>query len=114
MSGIDPANLAAWFDAHAAAMVLYARNWLDAAGAEDVVQDVFIRLMALPQPPASVKAWLYVATRNAAIGAARSSPRRQRRERTIAGLAGERLFERDPADPIDAADAEAALARLPP
>ena len=57
---IDPATLGGWFDAYGAALVLYARQWLDRGAAEDVVQDVFVRLMAQPggQRPAHLRAWL--------------------------------------------------------
>ena len=46
MPSIDPAKMGSWFDAYAGRLVLYARQWLEAQWAEDVVQDVFIRLMA--------------------------------------------------------------------
>ena len=36
MGAITAAKLAEWFDAHAAALVLYARQWLGPAPAEDV------------------------------------------------------------------------------
>src|SRR5215212_5273730 len=80
----DAPKLAAWFEAHAAPLVLYARHWLgERAGAEDVVQEVFIRLMAQPAEPLNVKAWLHTAVRNAAIGELRSAQRRRRREQSI-------------------------------
>jgi RNA polymerase sigma-70 factor (ECF subfamily) len=116
MGAIEAAKLGDWFDAYAAALVLYARQWLSAAAAEDVVQEVFVRLMAQPGEPANVKAWLFLAARNAAIAAARSSARRQRRENEV----GQRQFARResawfharPDDLIDAASAEAAMANL--
>jgi RNA polymerase sigma factor (sigma-70 family) len=116
MSGIDPGKLAEWFGDRAPGLVLYARQWLDPAAAEDVVQEVFVRLMAQPCEPANLKAWLYLATRNAAIGAGRSGRRRLRRERAVAERRGaelEPLFHSSPEDRIDAAAAEAALAGLP-
>jgi RNA polymerase sigma-70 factor (ECF subfamily) len=111
---VDPASLGGWFDAYGAALVLYARHWLDRAAAEDVVQEVFVRLMAQPsrQRPANVRAWLYRATRNAAIGAARSFWRRGRRERDVARDHAE-WFQPRPEDPIDARAAQAALQSLP-
>lgn len=113
MTGIDPAKLADWYAAWGGGLVLYARQWVDAGGAEDAVQEVFVRLMAQPAEPANVKAWLYLATRNAAIAAGRSLRRRVRRERAAAERVPP-LFEPNPADRIDAAAAEAALSELPP
>src|SRR4051812_27414003 len=119
MRGTDPAKLAVTFDAHAAGLVLYARQWLDRTGAEDVVQETFVRLLSQDREPPNVKAWLYLCTRHAAIAAARSDRRRQRRERAVAGerhgpYAGGPLFDPRPDDRLDAAAAEAALADLPP
>src|SRR5712675_1916187 len=65
---IDPGQLARSFDAHAATLILFARQWLERAAAEDVVQDVFVSLMAQHRlPPDNFKAWLFKAVRNAAI-----------------------------------------------
>jgi len=111
---VDPATLGGWFDAYGAALVLYARQWLDRGAAEDVVQEVFVRLVAqrAAQRPANARAWLYRATRNAAIGAARSLWRRGRRERDVAREHSE-WFQPRPEDPIDARAAQAALESLP-
>jgi RNA polymerase sigma-70 factor (ECF subfamily) len=111
---LDPATLGGWFDAHGAALVLYARQWLDRGAAEDVVQEVFVRLMAQPggRRPSNERAWLYRATRNAAIGAARSLWRRGRRERDVAREHSE-WFQPRPEDPIDARAAQDALQSLP-
>ena len=110
---IDPARLAAAFEAHGAALALYARQWLDRATAEDVVQEVFVRLMAQGAEPANLPAWLFRCVRNAAIAAARSGQRRRRRE-AVAGVPGGSWFDPRPDDRIDAAAAQAALAHLPP
>jgi hypothetical protein len=60
-AGGDPAALGDWFDAHGAALVVYARQWLDRPAAEDVVQEGFVRLITEParQRPGNVCAWLY-------------------------------------------------------
>ena len=79
MPSIDPAKLGSWFDAYAGRLVLYARQWLEAQWAEDVVQDVFIRLMAQSREPDNVKSWLFAAVRNAAISAFRSESARRNR-----------------------------------
>jgi RNA polymerase sigma-70 factor (ECF subfamily) len=103
-------------------MVLYARQFLGrgdpsaaTGAAEDVVQEVFLRLVTLPSEPQNIKAWLYTAARNAAIAATRSGARRRRREQSVAEL-GQRggWFQPSPEDLVDAAAAECALAGLPP
>jgi RNA polymerase sigma-70 factor (ECF subfamily) len=111
----DPALLADCFEAHAAALVLYARQWVaDRARAEDVVQEVFVRMSAQPVAPGNAKAWLYASVRNAAIDESRSSIRRKRREESAATARREQCFERRPSDLIDAEAVEQALATLPP
>lgn len=112
MASIDPANLSAWYDAYAAPLVLYARQWGPPALAEDVVQSAFIRLMGQRRPPENVRAWLFRSVRNASISQLRSRRRRQRRERGRAAARPE-AFENRPEDLIDAKAAQAALASLP-
>jgi RNA polymerase sigma-70 factor (ECF subfamily) len=107
----DPASLTAWFDAHAAQLVLYARQWLAPGSAEDVVQEVFIRLMARRPAPDNVKAWLFRSVRNAAISESRSRRRRKEREHYVAAARGE-WFAAKADDLIDAAAAQEALASL--
>jgi len=111
MPEIDPAKMGSWFDAYAGRLVLYARQWLEAQWAEDVVQDVFIRLMAQGREPQNVKAWLFAAVRNAAISAFRSESSRRTRERKVAGESNE-WFDSHPADLLDAAAAQSALTKL--
>ena len=112
MPPIDPANLGNWYDEQAARLVLYARQLLPPGEAEDVVQDVFIRLMLQHRPPDNVKAWLYRSVRNAAVSWLRVRRRRQKRERTRAVECRE-AFESRPDDLIDARVAEQMLASLP-
>ena len=47
-----------WFDAYAARLVLYVRQWLPAAAAQDTIQEVFLKLATQPVP-GDVKAWLF-------------------------------------------------------
>lgn len=108
---LDAAELTGRFEAHAAPLVLYARQWLDRGAAEDVVQEAFVPLMLQARPPGSVKAWLYRAVRNEAISLWRSTQRRHERERRTA--VPEIYFERHHGDPIDAEMATAALRQLP-
>src|SRR5689334_2903257 len=107
----DPSKLANWFEAYAAALVLYARQWVgERARAEDVVQEVFVRLMAQPVEPPNVRAWLHASVRHAAIDEARSSDRRRRREEAASEFRPTSgWFEARPEDLIDAQTAEAAL-----
>jgi len=112
MEPISPEQLGRWFDAHAAAMVLYARQWLDAGRGEDVVQDVFVRLMTRRVSPANVRAWLFRCVRNAALNELRRRRRRQaRHERFGAERPG--WFVSSPGELIDAAAVQAAVADLP-
>ncbi len=65
------------YDQHGAALVAYARGFVpDAAAAEDVVHQVFLRLLSaeltIPDVPV---AYVYRAVRNAALNARRSSLR---------------------------------------
>jgi len=66
-------------------LVLFARQWTDSV--DDVVQEVFLNLYRLPSRPDDVVAWLFKATRNAAISMRRSETRRIQRERVVAKAA---------------------------
>ena len=110
---IDPAQLATSFDAYAATLVLFARQWLVRSAAEDVVQDVFVNLLLQRRAPDNLKAWLFKAVRNAAISHARSATRRGNREKRHAVHRPD-WFEPRPEDLIDAATAQQALESLAP
>src|SRR5206468_1223274 len=97
--------LADLIDAHAAALVLFARQWC--AAAEDVVQDAFCKLAARPAPLDDPVAWLYRVVRNAAIDAGKADRRRQRREAAAARPV--RWFDETAVEGLDAAEAVAAL-----
>lgn len=112
MAAIDPARIGEWFEAHAARMLLYARQWHDADAAQDVVQDVFAELIRQRCEPANVKAWLYRATRHRAISKLRSRRRRRQREARVAGER-EAIFACQPGDLIDARAVADLLATLP-
>jgi len=113
MAKIDPLLLSGWFDAYAPRLVLYARQWLAPAEAEDVVQEVFLRLIGQKAEPDNVKAWLYAAVRNASISGLRSHLRRKQRERRRAADRAD-WFESRTDDLIDARSARAALEDVPP
>jgi RNA polymerase sigma-70 factor (ECF subfamily) len=106
---VGPQQLGSLIDAHAPALVLYARQWC--AAPEDVVQDAFVKLVRLRPPPRQVVPWLYRVVRNAALDAARSARRRLRHE--SAAARPERWFAAAETDGLDAVAASAALAALP-
>ena len=81
---MDDDELSECFTAHAPALALYARQWLDRWRAEDAVQEAFVRLILQRVPPRNVKAWLYRTVRNEAISQWRSSRSREARERRSA------------------------------
>jgi RNA polymerase sigma factor (sigma-70 family) len=108
---MDPERLGHLFDRHAAALVLYARQWC--AAAEDVVQETFIKLARLPAPAlADLTPWLYRVVRNAAISAARRESRRRRHE-TEAARRAPTWFLSSVDNQLDAAEAAAVLQQLP-
>ena len=107
---MGPDFLGRLVDQHAAALVLYARQWC--AGPEDVVQEAFLKLVAQRQPPTNAVAWLYRVVRNAAVSAARTERRRQRYE-TAAAAQAPAWFADDESTGLDAATAAAALETLP-
>ena len=95
-------NVAASFDAHARALVLYARQWLDDGDAREAVQEAFLRLLRRGSEPPNMRAWLYRAVRSTAVDRLRSEYRRQRREQRAAAERDE-WFEPRPDETIDAA-----------
>lgn len=96
-------------DAHAAALVLYARQWC--AAPEDVVQGAFAKLAAARPTPDDPAGWLYRVVRNAAIDLGKADRRRLRREQAVARPV--RWFAEPEIDGLDAAAAVAALDALP-
>ena len=93
-------------------LALYARQWVDRAAAEDVVQEALTALLLAQPKPDDPVAWMFRTVRNAAIDLARSASRRRRREQTIAAARGE-WFETRPDAALDARAAEQALEQLP-
>lgn len=95
------------------ALTLYARQWLDAASADDAVQEALVALLCQRRPPDNPAAWLYRAVRNAAIDHGRANQRRRRREQTVA-LQRREMFETDGESLVDSETAENWLNRLSP
>lgn len=106
---IDPAELGRYFDRHAPAMILLARQWC--VTPEDVVQEAFIKLALQSPVPAHPTAWLFTVVRRGAISAGRSKRRRTRHE-------GQQhqikpcWFEQDASTTLDAEQATKALDHL--
>ncbi len=112
MESIEPRQLSQWFQAYGPALLLYARQWLDRPSAEDVVQDVFVRLAAGDVRPDRAKAWLVRSVRNAALNRLRSRRRRDARQAHVAASRPD-WFDAQPGDLLDARAAQSAIARLP-
>jgi RNA polymerase sigma factor (sigma-70 family) len=102
-------DFARLLDRHGPPLLLYARQWCDAP--EDVVQEAFLKLVSLRQPPRSVVPWLYRVVRNATLDARKAARRRQQRELAAARPIG--WFVEPEVGGLDAAAAVAALQRLP-
>jgi len=112
MDRISPEQLSLLIDEHGASLVLYAQQWCD--GPEDVVQEVFIKLMRQQPVPTNLVGWLYRVVRNGAISESRASSRRVRYERN-AGARNPSWFETAAGEQkLDAEEATAALQHLPP
>jgi RNA polymerase sigma factor (sigma-70 family) len=106
MTAIQTAELIA---AHAAALILFARQWSDSP--EDAVQEAFCKLVRLRTPPTDPIAWLFKVVRTTAIDLGRSARRRQSREAATARP--EQWFEEAEVEGLDAEAAIAALESLP-
>lgn len=110
MSRISPELIARLFDRHAAALELFAAQWISAPA--DIVQEAFLQLVRQGRVPDRPAAWLYRVVRNGAISAVRRDARRHRNEQAAIGQARLRL-EVDGESPIDAELAARALEALP-
>src|SRR5215472_6608344 len=106
MFTMGPELVGRLFDQHAAALVLYARQWC--ATPEDVVQEALLKLVAQKRPPDRLVPWLYRVVRNAAISAARPSKRRRYHE-AVAAARTAAWFVPAEAEEIEGATASAAL-----
>jgi RNA polymerase sigma-70 factor (ECF subfamily) len=101
-------------DAHADALLLFARQWSDAS-AEDVVQEAFLQLVRRVKandPPENVVSWLYRVIRNELITLHHGRRRSRAREKRVAS---ERpgWFEPSVDTRLDASRAAEQLHRLP-
>lgn len=108
MPALEPDILGWLYRQHAPALRLYARQW--PGGAEDLVQEAFVKLAQQVPPPERVLPWLYRVVRNAARAANRAAARRRRREAEAS--VPEAWFTRTE-DRLAAQDAARLLAQLP-
>ena len=108
---MGPDELADLTDRHAAALVLYARQWCSCP--EDVVQTAFLKLVRQRTRPDNLLPWLYRVVRNGAIDASRSARRRQKYEHRAAAYAPVWFVPTEDPTGLDARAAAAALAELP-
>lgn len=81
----DIGNLDQAMDRHAAALVLFARQFTRShADAEDIVQEAFVRFWRSGRRANDPLAYLYACVRNYALDERRSQTRRSRREQAAA------------------------------
>ena len=102
-------QLAKLIDDHAAALVLYARQWC--ACPEDAVQVAFCKLAAQKLWPHDPQAWLFHVVRNQAIDAGKAERRRKTREQAVSRPV--RWFQESAIDGLDSERAIQALEFLP-
>ncbi len=107
---MGPEQLDRLVNEHAAALVLYARQWC--AAPEDVVQEAFIKLASHGLSPDNLLGWLYRVVRNGALAAARAEQRRRRHE-TAAAMRVPNWFAPAEAARLDGEVATAALQNMP-
>ncbi len=104
-----PQLLGQLLDRHAAALVLFARQWCSSP--EDAVQEAFVQLARQAEMPRDPAAWLYRVVRNGAISLGRAETRRRRHEAHAA--ADRDWFVSADGVQLDGAKAAAELAQLP-
>jgi len=109
----QPEQIKALFETHAAALVLYARQWAGArADAEDAVQEGFLRYWNSRGVATHSVAYLYRCVRSCALDLRRSTRRRSDREARV--TATEPFFDAHLLDQETRESVEAAIAALPP
>jgi RNA polymerase sigma-70 factor (ECF subfamily) len=108
---MGPEPLAELVDRHAAALVLYARQWCSTP--DDVVQTAFLKLARQRTAPDNPAAWLYRVVRNGAIDAARAARRRLKYETRAAASAPAWFVPPDDPTGLDGRTVTAAMKTLP-
>src|SRR3954452_17596363 len=102
-----PEELGRLIDDHAAALVLFARQWC--ATPEDVVQEALVKLAGRSPTPPNAVAWLFKAVPRPERPAARSA-RGRRKHESEAAATSRTWFVQTEGQGLDAAQATAALA----
>ncbi len=108
MRGLTPDQLGRLYREHAPALRLYARQWGE--GAEDLIQEAFVKLAEQAPAPERIVPWLYRVVRNQALFLSRCNARRRQRE--VRASPGEAWFS-SVDDQLDARQAAEQLAQLP-
>jgi RNA polymerase sigma-70 factor (ECF subfamily) len=106
----------AWYDRHAARLLLYARQWLaDRASAEDAVQAGFVKVWRGCRPGETPDVpLLYAAVRSEALDLLKSRARRRAREDRVVAGSSHGWWEDDPLVSQErAAAVQRALEQLP-
>ncbi len=109
---MEARQIAQWYQACAAELMLYARHLTGDQQAEDLVHEAFVRLMRQATPPENVRAWLFSVVRNEAM----SLHRRLRVRYAAAGVLGQEArpwFESGIEDQIDGRAVQALIQVLP-
>ena len=91
-------------------LVLFARQWVNSA--DDVVQDVFVKLSRLQSKPDDVVGWLFMMTRSTAINHWKAESIRTRHEKAAAQENHEWFLPQNE-DRLDAEFVKAQLLELP-
>jgi RNA polymerase sigma factor (sigma-70 family) len=105
-------QLTRWYQEYGPELLLFARQLTTDQGAEDVVQDAFVQLIRLPEPPQNVRAWLYRVVRNTSSTLFRRLRLRSLKQR-VARRPKETWFDPRPEDMMDAQYAQDQLKALP-
>jgi RNA polymerase sigma factor (sigma-70 family) len=108
---MGPEHLPELVDRHAAALVLYARQWCSTP--DDVVQTAFLKLARQRTAPDNPTAWLYRVVRNGAIDASRAARRRQKYETRAAVQSPAWFLPGDDPTGLDGRTVTAAMKVLP-
>lgn len=111
MNCIERRQLLDLHERHAAALVLYARQWCRQP--DDAVQEAMIQLTQQSPPPRDPVAWLYTTVRRRAMNLARAERRRSEHHRRAAILRDD-WFTVDPPELLDTETLRQALETLDP
>lgn len=110
----EPGDWQRWFEAHGAALLLFARQWSSSLpDAEDLVQEAFVRFWKTRQGVNDPRAYLFACVKAAALDGVRSRKRREAREHEVAAPPEPPLLTSTLEDDERRRRVESALAKLP-